>query len=258
MSTKNLVPRKNISPAQDIYLRIEPVNNNTVIVRFSQDINPRLPVVIAACQKRLLEEFGAIIYDTIPAYTTLLLTFDYGQKPVAKFSQAVLNICKTVVEETASVQAEYLKHRLVDIPVCYDKALGPDLTRVAEHNHLSPDEVVARYSAVTYQVCALGFMPGFAYLGELDEHIVCPRLARPRRQVPAGSVGIAEKQTGVYPVDSPGGWNIVGRTPKPLLFAERAIADLCLLQVGDTVRFTAISLEEFLAAGGSLETGWDD
>lgn len=131
-----------------------------------------------------------------------------------------------------------------EIPVCYHPSLAPDLEAVALLHNLSIEELIHIHTATTYRVYMNGFLPGFAYLGILDEKIATPRLSNPRTHVPAGSVGIAGQQTGVYPVASPGGWNIIGRTPLALLLPEQEPP--CLLVPGNFVQFKAIDLHHFL------------
>jgi len=133
--------------------------------------------------------------------------------------------------------------RVVEIPVCYGGDLGPDLDDVARMHELSPDEVVRLHSAAEYLVYMIGFMPGFAYLGGLPERIATPRRKTPRTAVPAGTVGIGGRQTGVYPLVSPGGWNLIGRTPVKIFDIARA--EPTLLGTGDRVRFRPMTRAEF-------------
>jgi inhibitor of KinA len=133
--------------------------------------------------------------------------------------------------------------RIVEIPVCYGGAFGPDLDDVAERHGLGSDDVVAIHTSGEYLVYMVGFMPGFAYLGGLDERIATPRRRSPRTAVPAGTVGIGGQQTGVYPLVSPGGWNLIGRTP--LRIFDPARDEPTLLATGDRVRFRAIPLDEY-------------
>jgi len=139
---------------------------------------------------------------------------------------------------------------LVEIPVYYGIEVGPDLERVAQLHNISIDDVIRLHTARDYHVFAIGFAPGFAYMGEVDPALRTPRLETPRTQVPVGSVALADQQTAVYPVVSPGGWNILGRTPVKMFDPERA--DLCPVATGDRVRFVPISRAAFLAAGGML------
>ena len=135
--------------------------------------------------------------------------------------------------------------RVVEIPVCYGGGFGPDLGDIASHGGLSPAQVIGLHSGASYLVHAIGFSPGFAYLGGLPEKIHTPRRATPRTQVPAGSVGIGGAQTAVYPFATPGGWNILGRTPLKMFDAFRE--EPAILKPGDRVRFRAITGEEFAA-----------
>jgi inhibitor of KinA len=132
---------------------------------------------------------------------------------------------------------------LFEIPVCYAPEFGLDLERVAAHTQLAPDEIVALHTAPDYRVAAIGFMPGFPYLAGLSPRLETPRLETPRVQVPAGSVGIAQRQTGIYPAESPGGWNIIGRTRLPLF--DPSAASPSLLHAGDRVRFQPVTRAEF-------------
>jgi inhibitor of KinA len=135
------------------------------------------------------------------------------------------------------------KRRAVVVPVCYDPEFALDLEMVAQHCHLSPNEMVKRHAAARYQVRCVGFTPGFPYLSGLPPTLAAPRRATPRTDVPAGSVAIGGGQTGIYPLVSPGGWNIIGRTPLRLFDVERDPA--ALLAAGDRVRFVAITRDEF-------------
>jgi len=134
--------------------------------------------------------------------------------------------------------------------VLYGGEAGPDLNFVAEHNGLTPEEVIRRHTAPAYLVYMLGFTPGFPYLGGMDESIAAPRLKTPRVRIPAGSVGIAGTQTGVYPIDSPGGWQLIGRTPLRLFDMEGE--NKFLLKAGQRVRFVPIDEGEFRRLGGVL------
>jgi inhibitor of KinA len=133
----------------------------------------------------------------------------------------------------------------LEIPTCYGGQFGPDLNEVAVLHSTTPAQVIELHASVTYLVYFLGFVPGFAYLGEIPEEMATPRLATPRRSVPAGSVGIAGGQTGVYPFATPGGWRLIGRTPVAMFRHDRA--NMSFLSIGDRVRFTPISAERFAA-----------
>lgn len=172
------------------------------------------------------------VVDLSPAYASILVRFDPRVTDHDRVSGYVLRVVRRV--ESAPPPAA----RLVEIPVCYGGEFGPDLSDVAQFAALSREETIALHAGRTYDVFFLGFSPGFAYLGLVPDAIACPRLARPRRQVPAGSVGIAGGQTGVYPHPTPGGWRIVGRTP--LLMFDATSTPMSRLQIGDQVRFVPI------------------
>jgi inhibitor of KinA len=134
--------------------------------------------------------------------------------------------------------------RQIEIPVCYYPSLAPDLQSLADEKNLQVEEVIQLHTSRTYRVYMIGFLPGFAYMGKVDEHISMPRKTNPRTLVAEGSVGIAGEQTGIYPLDSPGGWNIIGQTPLRLFDAQKD--ELVLLRTGDSIKFFPIRLKEFL------------
>ena len=187
---------------------------------------------------RLLElEPIAGMRNLHPAYCSLLIKF-YPLKLRHSELEEILYGYIARMEKAALPEP-----RLVEIPVCYGGEYGPDLKDVAELHELSQDTAIELHSSTDYIVYFLGFAPGFAYLGELPEALVTPRLATPRRSVPAGSVGIAGSQTGVYPIATPGGWRLLGRTPLKMFQPDRS--EMSLLSIGDRVRFVPISRERF-------------
>lgn len=172
-----------------------------------------------------------------PAYCSLLIKFDPRQwrhENLGKKLRKYLSQLEKV---------ELPKPRQVEIPVCYGGEFGPDLGEVAALHQITPEQVIELHSSATYLVYFLGFVPGFAYLGELPQELATPRLATPRKRVPAGSVGIAGNQTGVYPFETPGGWRLLGRTPLAMFRTDRE--GLSLLSLGDRVRFVPVSRERF-------------
>jgi len=179
-----------------------------------------------------------------PAYCSLLFKFD----ALRMRHEELEAILRQYLERLEEVNLP--EPRQVGIPVCYGGDFGPDLNDVAAMHGLKPEKVIELHASAEYLVYFLGFVPGFAYLGELPEELLTPRLATPRRRVPVGSVGIAGNQTGVYPFATPGGWRLIGRTPIKMF---RADSDgLSLLSIGDRVRFTPISRERF----AELEKKW--
>ena len=174
-----------------------------------------------------------------PAYCSVLVKFD-----ALKLRHDDLEkVLKQYLHRLEAI--ELPKPREIEIPVCYGGAYGPDLMDVGTLHKMTPDHVIELHSSTSYVVYFLGFVPGFAYLGELPPALVTSRLATPRRSVPRGSVGIAGNQTGIYPVSTPGGWRLLGRTPVAMFQPERD--QLSLLSIGDRVRFTRISPDQFAA-----------
>ena len=194
---------------------------------------------------RLLElEPVAGVRNLHPAYCSLLIKFDALRMRHDEL-EAVL---RQYLERLEEVKLPEPRH--VEIPVCYGGEFGPDLAEVCAMHGMTAAQVVELHASAEYRVYFLGFVPGFAYLGELPRELVTPRLAAPRKRVPAGSVGIAGNQTGVYPFATPGGWRLIGRTPLKMFRADRD--GLSLLSLGDRVRFTPISAERF----AELEKKW--
>ena len=180
------------------------------------------------------------LIDVTPAYATVLVTFDVGAVEAGSAEQRVRGAL-----EQARDAGEAAPGRSVEIPVCYEGGFAPDIGDVARLHGTSMREVAAMHSGGAYLVQFLGFSPGFAYLGGLPAGLATPRLERPRTRVPAGSVGIAGEQTGIYPHATPGGWRLIGRTPLRMFDAERDPP--ALLAMGDRVRFVPIDSARFAA-----------
>ncbi|MGY2139418.1 5-oxoprolinase subunit B family protein [Pseudomonas reactans] len=222
--------------------RIEVVAIDCLMVRlFDAIAEANMPWMLAATQ-RLRSGFGAALVDLVPSYTTLMVHYDLGALNPA---QARELIDQALTDLQPQTQGSGQCHVL---PVWYDLSVGPELSLLSQRSGLAIDEVIRRHSAHEYQVFALGFAPGFAFMGLVDEILAAPRLNTPRKRVAAGSVGIAERQTAAYPVVSPGGWNLIGRTPAKLFDRERD--GYSLMQPGDTVRFESVDHAEFITLGG--------
>jgi inhibitor of KinA len=174
-----------------------------------------------------------------PAYCSLLVDFD-ARKWNHGGLEEILRERLTHLEAIALPPA-----RELEIPTCYGEEFGPDLDEVASLHGITPARAVELHASVSYVVYFLGFVPGFAYLGELPEELAMARLAAPRRKTPAGSVAIADRQTGVYPIATPGGWRVIGRTPVAMFRRDRE--NMSFLNMGDRVRFAPISSAEFAA-----------
>lgn len=222
--------------------RIEVVAIDCLMVRLFDAIDEaNMPWMLAAAG-RLRNAFAGHLVDLVPSYTTLMVHYDLlALSP----GQATAMIHQALDNLAPDAQAQGRTHVL---PVWYDLSVGPELKLLAERSGLSLNDVIERHSAREYQVFALGFAPGFAFMGLVEEALAAPRLKTPRKQVAAGSVGIAERQTAAYPVVSPGGWNLIGRTPSKLFDRQRD--GYSLLQPGDKVRFAAVERAEFVRLGG--------
>lgn len=218
-------------------MRFECASDQSLLVYFDQEISIETHCQVAKLLRLLETEPVPGVRNLHPAYCSLLVKFDALQWAHDDL-QAVL---QTYVDRLADVRLR--DARQVEIPVCYGGELGPDLNDVAAIQGISPAQVIELHASAAYRVYFLGFTPGFAYLGGLPEALATPRLSTPRRKVPPGSVGIAGRQSGVYPFATPGGWRLIGRTPLTMFQPDRN--DMSLLSIGDQVRFAPISLEQF-------------
>jgi len=227
--------------------QIYSVSDQAVTLDFGGPIsvatNDRVYMLMASLLKNKLEG----VTDIIPAYSSITVVYDYmkvyEQQLKKENTQSISSLIKKWIEDnlTEHVNDTWANKKEIIIPVCYDKTLGLDIESVAQKHNLTIQEVIELHTATTYRVFMNGFLPGFAYMGIVDPSIQTPRHESPRPIVKAGSVGIADVQTGIYPSDSPGGWQIIGKTPVPLIDENENI----LLKPGSFVKFNAISLFEF-------------
>lgn len=176
--------------------------------------------------------------EYVPAFTTVTVIYDPMAATHEEFADRLQRLLENAPEARPAVEA-----RLVEIPVCYGEAFGPDLDFVASHNTITPDEVIAIHADSEYLVYMIGFAPGFPYMGGMSERIAVPRRDSPRQRVPVGSVGIAGKQTGIYSIETPGGWQLIGRTPLRLFRPDED--EPSLLRTGDHVRFHGIDHKQY-------------
>ncbi|MCU1716274.1 5-oxoprolinase subunit B family protein [Pseudomonas sp. 5P_3.1_Bac2] len=221
--------------------RIEVVAIDCLMLRlFDAIAESHMPWLLAASE-RLRGRFGPALVDLVPSYTTLMLQFDLEVLSPAEARQLIAASLDNLQP------APQGSGRLQPIAVWYDASVGPELPLLAAKAGISEGEVIRRHCARDYQVFALGFAPGFAFMGLVEEALAAPRLPTPRKRVAAGSVGIAERQTAVYPAASPGGWNLLGRSAVALFDPDTGRS---LLQPGDRVRFVAVSHDEFIQQGG--------
>jgi inhibitor of KinA len=217
--------------------RIVPAGDSAIVVELEERIDP----AVNARTIRLADAICAAaipgVRDVVPTYRSVAVFFD----PIRTDYRRLVGWLEHEVDQPGSDQVE--ERTPISVPVCYGGDLGPDLGAVAAFASMSPDEVVVAHSSTIYRVFMLGFVPGFAYLGVLSARIATPRRPAPRVRVPRGAVGIAGRQTGIYPAETPGGWQLIGRTPvKPFDAARPAPF---LFKPGDAVRFVPIGRAEY-------------
>lgn len=223
---------------------IETASVNSLIIYFSEHPSIETSARIAEAAAKI-KNLPAVT-DLIPAYTSLLVCYDLLKTDSAQLRQQLAPL----LTETINLSTAVKTGTLFEIPVYYSAETGLDLLSLAQAKKRSVEEIIALHCAQEYRVAAIGFAPGFAYLDELPEALTQPRHATPRLSVPAGSVGIANRQTAVYPLTSPGGWHLIGRTTVSMF--DRSLPNLCPVNMGDRVRFYAISREQYLDQGGQL------
>jgi len=223
--------------------RIAPLGDRALIVEFGQVVDAGINARVQAAAQAVVRANWPGVTDVVPAFTTLALHY----RPAPLGGTAAFDVLRRRVEAllAAGLAAQPGAARQLVVPVCYGGPWGPDLEVVARACAIDPDEVITRHGDSPHVVFMLGFAPGLPYLGGLDPRLAVPRRATPRTAVPAGSVAIAREQSIIYPLQTPGGWNVIGRTPLRL-FDPLAQAP-CLLAPGDRVRFVPVSPEEFSA-----------
>jgi len=217
---------------------------NSIIIYFGDSIGEDVAKDVRSAFHALKEAKFSSIIEIIPSYTSLLVSYDFLNFSYDEICSEIKDIINS------SEKREEEATRAMSIPVYYDASVGLDLVSLAEGKELSVEDVIGLHVEKDYFVYAIGFAPGFPYMGEVDKKIATPRLANPRAKVPKGSVGIADIQTAVYPKESPGGWQIIGRTPTELF--DASYEGLSYLRVGDKVNFEPISKEMFKKLGGVL------
>ena len=218
--------------------RYMPFGDSGLLVEFGDSIDLETNRKVTALAEAIIKAAMHEVEELVPTYRSLLIRYD----PMETSYETLVFHVKDVERTLRDTGSEAKGRRLV-VPVVYGGEYGPDLSYVAQNHGLSENQVVQIHSVTEYRVYMIGFVAGFPYLGEVADEIATPRLETPRLKVPAGSVGIAEKQTGIYPCEAPGGWRIIGRTPLKLFdpFEEPPTP----LKAGDTVKFKPISEKEF-------------
>jgi len=216
--------------------RVLPAGDRALVVEYGATIDAHVNARVRGLAATLDATALPGIIETVPTYRSLMVHYDPLRLAVSDLKRILLAADAGLVDEAVP------ERRTVEMPVVYGGEFGPDLADVAAHHGLSEDDVVAIHAASDYLIFMMGFMPGFPYLGGLSPRIATPRLSTPRTVVPAGSVGIAGHQTGIYPTDSPGGWRLIGRTPVRLF--DTARTPPVLFEAGDYVRFVPVSARE--------------
>jgi inhibitor of KinA len=227
-------------------MQITPLGDTALMLVFGDVVDESVYRRVHAAWRTLQAEPLPAVTELVPAYTTVTLFYD----PTVAVQEGatetgIIDWLTAKVRERLKnpPKTEKSKPRSIEIPICYGGEFGPDLGQVAKHAKLSPEEVIKRHGKADYVVYLIGFAPGFPYLGGLPDELNTPRHAKPRMNVAPGSVGIAGNQTGIYPLGTPGGWNLIGRTPLKLFVPARNPP--VLLCAGDRVKFRTISSEEF-------------
>lgn len=228
-----------------MFLKIKQYTEDSLTILFGEEINEETNRKIVATRKYIDDLNIVGIVETIISYTRLVIYFDV----LTISAQKIINELNSF--DLDGLTNDNYEYNLVEIPVCYEEEFGPDL-KLFEETGLSAEEVIKRHSDKEYLVYMLGFMPGFVYLGGLDKTLAKNRLDSPRTNIPAGAVGIAGEQTGMYPFNSPGGWNLIGQTPVRLYDLRRG-EDTILYDAGDRIIFRAISKEQFKEISKQVE-----
>jgi len=226
-------------------LNIYPLSEQSLALSFGDVVSEDILKQISTYHHTLQQNPFVGYVDAVPAYTTLTVFYDALQVLLSDLPgvYAFEKVSNYLMALEFKPDIETKSANIITIPVCYGDDFGPDLEALAASHQLSVEDVISIHTQPEYLVYMIGFVPGFAYLGGLDERLETPRLATPRPVIPAGSVGIAGKQTGIYPLETPGGWQLIGRTPFKMFDTGRAQPSL--LQAGDKVKFSSISRDEF-------------
>ena len=230
---------------------LRPSGDHAVVIQLGNSIQQETHERVKAVTHLFENQPPDWLVEYIPAFTTVTLYYDpmriiESHKPFQHTSPYTV-VCSEIEHMLSRLTlAEKVDARIIDIPVCYVGDFGPDLEEVANHHRMSTKEIIEKHSNGDYLVYMIGFAPGFPYIGGMSPEIATPRKKSPRLKIPAGSVGIAGEQTGVYPIETPGGWQLIGRTPLNLFRPDNDESP-SLLRAGDRIRFKPISLEEYKA-----------
>jgi len=211
--------------------------DSAIVVEFGDEIEKQVNSKIRSLTVAIERDGIVGINETIPTYRSLMVIYD----PMIIDLNELISVLKSIISRMDELKLPEAK--VIEIPTLYGGQYGSDIEFVAEHNKISVDEVIKIHTSVEYLIYMIGFTPGFPYLGGMSDKIEAPRLQNPRTKIPLGSVGIAGKQTGIYPVESPGGWQLIGRTPVKLYDPYRN--EPVLLNAGDYIKFVQIDEKEY-------------
>lgn len=230
-------------------IRIVPASESAIILYIDQPLTDTLAEQLQSIADGVLSLANTSEIEIVSSYASLLINYNPLKTDHFAIKQMLFQAIKLMFSDNSHTDySQQTDQKLVELPVYYSDTTGPDLARIATHHKLSVEEVIQIHQQQTYRVFAIGFAPGFGYMGQVDPQIAMPRLATPRALVPKGAVAIADRQTAVYPAASPGGWNIIGQCP--ILMFNPNVEPSMPFKVGDSVRFKAIDQDTFLAMGG--------
>lgn len=236
-----------------VQFNIEAIGCDALLIRFTGASNQGLMPIIATLQQALVRQQAKIgIIDIVPSYQTMLLHFHLSKTSYIELTRKLSTLIQSLLSSQRT--QDEIPATLITVPACYHESLAIDINTVAEQHQLSQQDLVQLHSTKIYTCYAIGFMPGFGYLGDLDPRLHTARLKTPRSAVSAGSIAIADNQTAIYPQESPGGWHIIAKTPMPMLACSADELMQSKLHVGCRVQFEPISLKEYQQLRASINS----